>query len=181
MTWTYSGVPGTTPLDETRFWIQDTEMSFQLLQDEELTWLLDTYMPVYGSPIAVAAIACEVLAAKFARQVNTSADGVSVSLGDLQQRYNDLAESLRAQYHELGGANLADSLDQMFSDVSVYEIEPLVFGVGFMDNYRAGQQDYGYYSPGETRWVSPAGDGGATPELAKTGGTQEAPFDQELP
>jgi len=164
--WTYSGTPATSLLDETRFWIQDTEISFQLLQDEELDWLLDTYMPTYGNTIAVAAIACEVLAAKFARQVDTSADGVSVSLGQLQQRYNDLAQSLRDQYHELGGANMAEALDQMFSDISVFEIEPLVFGVGFMDNYRAGQQDYGYYSPGQTKWVTADSSGGATPDAA---------------
>lgn len=164
MSWTYSGIPSSTPLDEVRFYLQDTEITFPLLSDEELNFLLDTYMPIYGSPLAVAAMAAEVVAAKFARQVNTSADGVSVSLGDLQQRYNDLAESLRAQYHELGGENLADALDQMFSDVSIFEIEPLVFGVGFMDNYRAGQQDYGYYSPGQTPWVD--GGEGAKPELA---------------
>jgi hypothetical protein len=173
--WTYSGTPSTTPLDETRFWIQDTTMSFQMLQDEELQWLLDTYLPTYGSPIAIAAIACEVLAAKFTRQVNTSADGVSVSLGDLQQRYNDLAASLRSQYAELGGSNLSDSLNQMFSDISQFEIEPLVFGVGFMDNYKAGQQDYGYYAPGETNWVSEAtgaggGGGGVTPDAVRVGG-----------
>lgn len=176
--WTYSGTPATSELDEVRFWTQDVEQSFQMLQDEELDWLIATYLPVYGSPIAVAAIACEVLAAKFARQVNTSADGVSVSLGDLQQRYNDLAQSLRDQYHELGGANLADALDQMFSDVSIYEIEPLVFGIGFMDNYKAGQQDYGYYAPGETNWVADTGLG-AVPEQANVQTLNELAPQQE--
>jgi hypothetical protein len=153
MTWTYSGLPGTSLLDETRFYIQDTDQAFPLLTDEELDFLLDTYMPIYGSTLAVGAMACEVLAARFARDVDTSADGVSVSLGSLQQRYNDLATSLRDQYKEIGSGELAHTLDQMFSDVSVYEIEPLVFGVGFMDNYRVGQQDFGYYAPGETNWV----------------------------
>jgi len=153
MTWTYSGIPGTSLLDETRFYIQDTDQSFPLLTDEEMNFLLDTYMPIYGSTLAVGAMACEVLAARFARDVDTSADGVSVSLGSLQQRYNDLAASLRDQYKEIGSGELAHTLDQMFSDVSIYEIEPLVFGVGFMDNYRAGQQDFGYYAPGETNWI----------------------------
>lgn len=156
--WTYSGTPSTSTLDEVRFWTQDTQTSFQLLQDEELTFLINSYLPVYGSAVAVAAIACEVIAAKFARQVDTSADGVSVSLGSLQQRYNDLAESLRAQYAELGAENMSEALDQMFADISQSEIEPLVFGVGFMDNYRAGQQDYGYFSPGETPWVTSPSD-----------------------
>lgn len=152
MSWTYSGLPGTSALDETRFYIQDTDESFQLLQDEELNFLLDTYMPTYGHPLAIGAMACEILAARFARDVDTSADGVSVSLGSLQQRYNDLASSLRDQYKEVGSGSLANSLDAMFADISEYEIEPLVFGIGFHDNFRAGQQDYGYYSPGEHTW-----------------------------
>lgn len=156
MTWTYSGNPGSSDLDETRFYIQDVEETFQLLSDEELNFLLDKYMPVYGSTLAVGALACEILAARFAREVNVSADGVSVSTGDLMARYNDLAASLRDQYKELGSGGLAATLDAMFSDVSLFEIEPLVFGIGFMDNYRAGQQDYGYYSPGETKWNSNA-------------------------
>lgn len=152
MTWTYSGAPGSSELDETRFYIQDTEESFQLLSDEELNFLLTKYMPVYGSTLAVGALACEILAARFAREVNVSADGVSVSTGDLMARYNDLAASLRDQYKELGSGGLAATLDAMFSDVSLLEIEPLVFGIGFMDNYRVGQQDFGYYSPGESTW-----------------------------
>lgn len=152
MTWTWSGDPKTSDLDEIRFYIQDTDLTFQLLSDEEITFLIDTYLPQFGHPLAVAAMACEVIAAKFARQVDTSADGVSVALGQLQQRYNDLAQSLRDQYKVIGSGNLAAALDAMFSDVSVFEIEPLVFGVGFMDNYRAGQQDFGYYSPGEAWW-----------------------------
>lgn len=152
MTWTYSGLPGTSELDETRFYIQDTDESFQLLQDEELNFLLTTYMPTYGHPFAIAAMACEILAARFARDVDTSADGVSVSMGQLQQRYNDLAQSLRDQFKEVGSGSLAETLDAMFADISEFEIEPLVFGVGFMDNYKAGQQDFGYYSPGEATW-----------------------------
>ena len=157
--WTYSGDPGTSEFDETRFYVQDTDVTFQLLQDEEIQFLLTKYMPYYGHPLAIAALACEIIAARFARQVDTSADGVSVSLGQLQERYNTLAQSLRDQYKELGSEGLADALNDMFSDISVAEIEPLVFGVGFMDNFRAGMQDYGYYSPGEYPWTGSSSSG----------------------
>ena len=165
MSWTYSGLPGTSLLDELRFYIQDTDEAYQLLQDEELNFLLDTYMPIYGSTLAVGAMACEVLAARFAREVDTSADGVSVSLSQLMDRYNSLAASLRDQYKEVGSGSLAQTLDEMFSDISEFEIEPLVFGIGFMDNFRAGQQDYGYYSPGEAVWAE-SSSGSAVPENA---------------
>lgn len=180
MTWTWSGDPSSSTLDELRFYIQDTDTSFQLLSDEELTFLLDTYADQFGHVLAVAAMACEVIAAKFARQVDASADGVSVSLGQLQQRYNDLAQSLRDQFKLVGSDNLAGALDAMFSDVSVFDIEPLVFGVGFMDNFRAGQQDYGYYSPGSTYWP-----GSAAPEdaliAARRAVTADAPETPVVP
>lgn len=152
MTWSWSGDPATSELDEVRFYVQDTDETFPLISDEEISFLLDRYMPQFGHTLAVAAMVCEVLAAKFARQVDVSADGVSVSMGQLQQRYNDLAVSLRDQYKVVGAANLATSLDAMFADISVFEVEPLVFGVGFMDNFRVGQQDYGYYHPGQSHW-----------------------------
>ena len=75
----------------------------------------------------------------------------------MQQRYNELAQSLREQFEAIAGADLGNALDAMFSDISKFEIEPLMFGIGFMDNYRAGQQDYGYYAPGALVWASPEG------------------------
>ena len=164
MSWTWSGNPANSDLDAVRFWVQDTDTTFQLISDEEINFLLTTYMPRFGSTVAVAAITAEVIAARFAREVDVSADGVSVRVGDLHKRYNELAESLRAQYRSNEG-DLSASLDDMFSDVSVGAIEPLVFGVGFMDNYRVGQQDYGYFSPGTAPWYAPDG---AAPEEALT-------------
>jgi len=43
MTWTYSGNPGASVLDEVRFLIQDTDNTDQLLSNEELNYLIDAY------------------------------------------------------------------------------------------------------------------------------------------
>jgi hypothetical protein len=165
VTWTYSGDPGSSPLDQTRFWLQDTEQAFPLMQNEELQWLLDTYdNQTQGAEMYCASIAADVLANRFAKEVDTSADGVSVALGQLQERYQNLATNLREQWKTLlstmGSADFAGiMLDVTLEDPT---IQPLVFGVGFMDNYAAGQQDFGYYSPGDYEWMLGAMTGDAT-------------------
>jgi len=52
MTWTYSGDPGASTLDEVRFLIQDTDTDDQLLQDEELNYLIDSYGDPYSAAVA---------------------------------------------------------------------------------------------------------------------------------
>lgn len=151
MAWTYSGDPSASDKDAVRFYIQDTDVTFQLINDEEITFLLDKWDPqVPDTPLFVAALAAEALAARFAREVSVSADGVSVQIGDLQSRYNELAVKLRDQYKaslQAGAPDYSAYLLDMSWDPS---IKPLVFGVGFMDNYEVGKQDYGDYDPGES-------------------------------
>ena len=111
-----------------------------------------------------ASVAADVLANRFAREVSTSADGVTVALSELQERFQNLATNLREQWKTLlsvmGSADFAGiMLDVETIDSS---IKPLVFGVGFMDNYEAGQQDYGYYSPGDYEWLLSSMSGDAT-------------------
>lgn len=148
MSWSYSGNPASSNRDQVRFYVGDTDTNFQLLTNEEIDFLLVQWIDTYGAPLYIAAVAAENIAAKFAREVSVSADGVSVQIGDLQQRYNDLAASLRDQYKALYGnfdPITAISIMDMRWDPS---IPSLVFGVGFNDNYLAGRQNYGDYHPG---------------------------------
>lgn len=144
MTWSYSGDPKTSDLDECRFWIQDTQSDRPLLSNEDITYLLDSYMPEYESILYVSAIACEVIASRYAHEVQVSADGVSVSIGDLQTKYQQLAERLRELYKNAvssgGSVDTSDLLTDMSWD---WTIPPFVFGVGHMDNVDAGEQEYG--------------------------------------
>lgn len=149
MTTSYSGDPATSDLDEVRFYLSDDGPDNWYLTDEEIYFLIDRYMPAYGSLLGVAAMGAEVIAGSMADQVSVSADGVSVSTGELQQRFNDLATSLRDQMH-------SQVLDIPVTNVQSGtqfdpSIDPLVFGVGFHDNPSAGIQDtgnvgnWGYY------------------------------------
>jgi hypothetical protein len=52
MAWSYSGDPGASTLDEVRFLIQDTDTDDQLLQDEEISYLVTTYEDAYSAAVA---------------------------------------------------------------------------------------------------------------------------------
>jgi len=146
MAWTYSGDPADGGVDEIRFLIGDVDEDRQLLTDEGIAYVIARLEPVYGSPLMAAAACAEAIAGKFAREVSVSADGVSVAVDSLQQKYNELAASLRDQYkNEMGTAPIASGT--LLDDAPDFSIKPLMFGIGFMDNYRAGSQDYGNYDP----------------------------------
>jgi len=153
MSWTYSGDPGASDLDQVRFYVQDTDDTRQLLTDEEIGFLLVEWAEAKDSPLYVAAVCAEAIAAKFVGEVDVAADGVSVGQGSLFDRYNTLAGSLRDQYkarYESQGPDLSD-LTSTEHDPS---INPLVFGVGFQDNFYAGKQDYGDRSLDSTEQAS---------------------------
>ena len=152
MAWTYSGDPSTSDRDEARFWLQDTDDTRPLMTDEALDFLLTRFDGMANAPMYVASVAAERLAARFAIEVDTSADGVSVSIGQLQSRYTELAKSLREQWKSdstPGDYDFAGLMeDALENDPS---IPPLLFGTGFMDNAEAGRQDYGSRDPGDTQ------------------------------
>jgi hypothetical protein len=144
MTFTYSGNPSNSPLDEVRFYIQDTNTSDQLLSDEEINYLIAKWYPIYVSFILVAANACDIISSKFAREVTYSADGVSIGANELQQKYTQLAKSLRDQYkmeQNVGGAPDVGGI--MYGEEFDPSIMPLTWSKGMNDNYRAGRQDFG--------------------------------------
>lgn len=146
MTWSYSGDPSVSEKDAIRFYIGDIDDSLQLLSDEDIAFLMNTWGPKYKSAILTAAVAAEMVANHFAREVSVSADGVSVGSNELQSKYNLLAENLRELYKvEEQGSPIIPGLlwDSTYDPL----IQPLRFGIGFTDNYAAGRQDYGDYDP----------------------------------
>lgn len=150
MSWSYSGDPSASDLDQVRLYVQDTDETRQLLTNEEIEFLLAQWAPAYNSPLYVAGVAAEIIASKFIGEVNVSADGVNVDQGSLYDRYNLLAASLRDQYHALF-QQTAPTLDDLVSLLPDFTIPPLSFGVGFQDNVWAGGQEYGnLIGPGHT-------------------------------
>lgn len=94
MSWSYSGDPATSALDLSRFLIRDTELGDQLLQNEELQFLIDTW----GDAYEAARNAAMTLAAKFTRQsVQSKSVGdlsISESFAGRANEYRELAQSI---------------------------------------------------------------------------------------
>jgi hypothetical protein len=90
MVWTYSGDSGASLLDTVRFLIGDVDQNEQLLQDEEINYLLEIYSNVY----VAAANAARSIAARFARQVDESVGDMQLSLAQRVTHYRQLAEEL---------------------------------------------------------------------------------------
>lgn len=144
MSWSYSGDPSTSDLDEVRFYIQDTQTADQLLSNEEVNFLITKYAMAFGSNMYSASVVCKFIAAKFAREVNFSGDGVSMSASDLQQKYATLAENLYAQYKQEAGADGGPDVGGIiWGEELDWDIKPLNFSLGMGDNYEAGRQSYG--------------------------------------
>lgn len=134
-----------------RFWLSDTDDGRQLLSNEEIAYLVTMGTPIWGdiptsdSAIAIAALAADVIVGKATGILDISADGVSVSgASQLAAQYRQLGDSLRKTYQRVAGAGaqpIAFGINTFeFPD---FGTKPLSFGIGFMDNARAGRQDFG--------------------------------------
>lgn len=98
MAWTYTADPANSDRDAVRLAIGDTDTSDQQLQDSEIEYYLGLFgVAGSGRVIPAAARACDGLAAKYARQVNTTNQGLSVGASDRMAHYQSLAESLRRE------------------------------------------------------------------------------------
>lgn len=89
MTWTYSN-PAENDRDAVRYLVGDTDTTDQLVSDEEIAYLLAEEGNVYEAAAATA----EAIAAKFARTINQSGDGLSWNGSELFKHYRELAKSL---------------------------------------------------------------------------------------
>jgi hypothetical protein len=153
MAFTYDS-PAASEKDAVRFLLGDTTDDGHLLEDEEIDWLISKWKPVHGTTEYVAATAAETIAAKFAREANYSADGVSISLAQLGQQFRELAAQLREQHKSLLVGGTPDVGGITPGEQPDPNILPLDFGTGMHDNPEAGRQAYGqrdyiqgYYDP----------------------------------
>jgi hypothetical protein len=124
MAWTYSGSPSSSPLDEVRFLIGDTNVDDQLLANDEIAYLLSQN----GADVYAAAIGgVRGLIAKAARQVETSRQvgdlTLTVKAGDRIAQYESLLVSLTAEQQSRRGVG-----------VPVMAAAVTQFAIGGMDN-----------------------------------------------
>ena len=94
MAWTYTA-GSTSTRNRVRLEIGDTTEARALFSDEELDDIIVQETDVYPS----AARACEMLATRFAREFDFSADGASFRKSSVASMYQAMARRLRARGH----------------------------------------------------------------------------------
>jgi hypothetical protein len=156
MSFSYGDDPANSVIDAVRLLTGDVVDAGHLLEDGSITWINEQWKHK-GNIYFVASKAAELIVSRLAREVNFSADGQTVALGELQQKFTELAAGLWAQGEELlaGGSEIfaGGMLQFQWIDPTV---APLAFGTRMHDNPEAGQQDFGGGSDvpqfGSTAW-----------------------------
>lgn len=90
MTWSYSGDPSNSTLDEVRFLSGCTDTTDQLIQDEEINYAIGEY----PEPRLAAAYVLQSLAAKFSRMVSSTVGQVSSDCSDITKAFRARAKEL---------------------------------------------------------------------------------------
>jgi hypothetical protein len=136
MSWSYSGDPGASALDEVRFVIQDTDSADQLLSDEELAYLITAYD---GDPYAAAISAVTVLIGKASRVAEESKKVGDLSLtrktGARVAQWEQLLKVLQNErFRRLPAAPVANPNALLPTDIGIVEGEGTDYVIGQMDN-----------------------------------------------
>lgn len=135
MTWSYSGDPSSSTLDEIRFLIQDTNTSDQLLSNEEINYLSTEY----GDPYS-AAIACVLAligqAARSSEESKKVGDlSLTRKLGDRLAQWEALKRHLEAErFRRFPAAPVVNPNAILPTDIAKVEGEGTDYVVGQMDN-----------------------------------------------
>lgn len=135
MTWSYSGDPSDSALDEIRFLIGDTDTNDQLLSNEEITYLYNSYGDAYA-----AAVACVVsLIAKASRSVEEAKTVGDLSLsrkfGARVDQWLTLKRQLEQErFRRYPAAPIVNANVLLPTDERDVEDEGSDFVVGQMDN-----------------------------------------------
>jgi hypothetical protein len=150
MSFTYSGDPSASPLDEVRFWIGDTESSDAQLTDAEIKYLLRSNN---DSVTAAALEGCRRLISKYSRYVDQKT-------GDIDIKYSQRITQLQMVIAHIqsgmlpapyaGGISKSD-IEQVQDDE---DRQGPTFALGMMDNPpHAWDDDYGCGGNGGTGGV----------------------------
>lgn len=92
MSWTYDvTLLASTPLYQVRFWVGDTDITRQLVQDEEILFVL-TEQP---NPKAAAADIADAIAGKLSQEADARVGDLSESSSQKAEAFRKLAQDLR--------------------------------------------------------------------------------------
>lgn len=124
MTWSYSGDPTTSPKDEVRFLLGDTDIDFPILQDEEINYLLANNN---NTAINAAIAGCDAQLAHFAKLVTYTAGREKVAASDRLNAFKTLRRQLESQVYDNSAMPMGSPLDPALPEAS--------FDIGMMDNH----------------------------------------------
>lgn len=88
---TYTGDPSNRPIDLVRVLVGDTNVTDMLLFDSEVQWCIDEQ----GEGLPGAVRACELIVAKFSRDVDYGAGKTRESASKTSEQYRALAQDLK--------------------------------------------------------------------------------------
>ena len=130
----YSGAPATVAADALKLWIGDlsTSSSGELLKSAECSYLIATF----GSAIAAAPYACDVVAAMFADQVDKSVGDLRLAAQQKFEHYSTLGSSLRRTASLFGGVPYAGGISRADKDSVELDTDRVVpsFKIGAHDH-----------------------------------------------
>ncbi len=123
MSWSYSGTPGSSALDEVRFLITDTvETKSYTLQDEEINYAITLYSaspPVIGQNFYAAAVCADIILGRLKGvSASKSVGDLSVDFGAGFKFFDSLAMKLRQRANlqrvtvYCGGLSLSEKAGQ---------------------------------------------------------------------
>jgi hypothetical protein len=104
--WSYTGDPRSSPKDEVRFLINDTDVNNQKLSDGEIIYNIDfVYSCLQWAPqkgrfpgnLLAAAYCADALAAKYAGMADKNVGDLRIAYGQLFKNFQQLAVRLRAR------------------------------------------------------------------------------------
>lgn len=127
MSWSYSGDPQNSPLDQVRFLIGDTNSSVPLLSDEEILYLLNREN---NNIYAAAYYAAKAIVAKLSREYDQSVGAVRYSLSQRVKQYETLASNLKLMFESnsavpyCGGISVSDKESR---EEDTDRVEPIFF------------------------------------------------------
>lgn len=136
MTFTYSGNPGASALDEVRFLIQDTDSNEQLLSNEEINYLLSAYSDDAFSAAVAAVTSLIAQAARVQEESKTVGDlSLSIKSGARLEQWHALLNRLQAErFRRYPAAPVVNANNLLPTDERDTEDEGSDFVMGQMDN-----------------------------------------------
>lgn len=135
--WSYSGDPGASDLDHVRFLVGDTVSEEPLLDDREVLHAISDKVNLHMA----ASMLADHLAARYSRKANFTVGPVSKSMGDLADKFRQLAKDLKKEAAS-GGAAPSFPATKVAEKETLQQDDTLTkpqFEIGMFDNYRAVQ------------------------------------------